>query len=98
VVLPYVDATQSGVLMTAHAFDKPAIVTDVGGLPEVVESGVTGFVVPARNETLLASAAVRLLKERELRESMKEKIRQRSGNEFSWERITARIMAIYEKA
>ena len=36
-VCPYTDATQSGVIMSAFAFNKPVIATDVGGLPEMVK-------------------------------------------------------------
>ncbi len=46
VVLPYRDATQSGVLMLAYAFGRPVIATDVGGLPEMIRSGETGILVP----------------------------------------------------
>jgi len=43
--LPYLEATQSGVLNIAYGFNKPVIVTDVGGLSEDVIEGETGFVV-----------------------------------------------------
>lgn len=45
VILPYRSATQSGILNVAYGFNKPVIVTDVGGLAEFVEEGKTGFVV-----------------------------------------------------
>ena len=45
VVLPYRSATQSGILNVAYGFNKPVIVTDVGGLAEFVDDGKTGFVV-----------------------------------------------------
>ncbi|RKZ00244.1 MAG: hypothetical protein DRQ13_00825, partial [Ignavibacteriae bacterium] len=45
VVLPYRSATQSGILNVAYGFNKPVIVTDVGGLAEFVDEGKTGFVV-----------------------------------------------------
>ena len=44
VVLPYKSATQSGIIPIAYHFNKPVIVTNVGGLPEVVEIGKSGFV------------------------------------------------------
>jgi glycosyltransferase involved in cell wall biosynthesis len=59
VVLPYVDATQSAVVSLAYAFDKPVITTHVGGLPEVVTDGETGFVVPPRDHAALAAAIVK---------------------------------------
>jgi len=45
VILPYRSATQSGILNVAYGFNKPVIVTDVGGLAEFVDEGTTGFVV-----------------------------------------------------
>lgn len=45
VVLPYRSATQSGILNVAYGFNKPVIVTDVGGLAEFVVENKTGFVV-----------------------------------------------------
>ncbi len=46
VVQPYKHATQSGVTQIAYHFEKPMIVTNVGGLPELVPDGKVGFVVP----------------------------------------------------
>jgi len=45
VILPYRSATQSGILNVAYGFNKPVIVTDVGGLAEFVDEGKTGFVI-----------------------------------------------------
>jgi glycosyltransferase involved in cell wall biosynthesis len=42
VALPYKSATQSGVTQVAYAFDVPMVVTNVGGLAEMVEDGVVG--------------------------------------------------------
>ncbi len=44
VVLPYKTATQSGVVPIAYHFDRPVVVSNVGGLPEIVESGKSGFI------------------------------------------------------
>ncbi len=46
VVLPYRSATQSGIVPIAYHFEKPVIVTDVGGLPEIVMPGETGIITP----------------------------------------------------
>ncbi len=53
VVLPYTDATQSGIAQMAFGFKKPVIATKVGGLPEVVTDSVTGVMVkPGDSEAL----------------------------------------------
>ena len=62
-VLPYNGATQSGILSIAYGFSKPVVVTDVGGLSELVDDGKTGFVVPPHNHTMLADAVIRYFKE-----------------------------------
>mgnify|MGYP003353216063 CR=1 FL=1 len=49
---------QSGIAQIAYNFDKPVIVTDVGGLAEVARDGVTGFVVPPNDAAALAGAGV----------------------------------------
>lgn len=56
VALPYSEATQSGVGQIALAFEKVLAVTEVGGLPELVEPGVTGTVARPRSPKSLASA------------------------------------------
>ena len=50
VVLPYKSASQSGIVQIAYHFDTPVIVSDVGGLPEIVDEGKTGYCVePSSN-------------------------------------------------
>jgi glycosyltransferase involved in cell wall biosynthesis len=70
VALPYVDGSNSGVLHTAYAYGRPVVATSVGGLPEVVDDGRSGFVVPPRNADALAAAVVRVLREPGLAEAM----------------------------
>jgi glycosyltransferase involved in cell wall biosynthesis len=70
VVLPYVEASQSGVLAIAQAFAKPVIVTDVGELGRSVDHGVTGLVVPARDAATLAEAILRLAGDDALRQRL----------------------------
>jgi len=50
IVLPYRSATQSGILNVAYGFNKPVIVTNVGGLAEFVIEGKTGFVIKPDSE------------------------------------------------
>lgn len=59
VVQPYVSATQSGVVQTAFHFERPVLVTDVGGLAEVVPHEKAGLVVPPNDPAALASAVIR---------------------------------------
>jgi glycosyltransferase involved in cell wall biosynthesis len=63
VILPYLSATQSGIVQIAIAFDRPVVVTAVGGLPEAVVPDRTGFVVPPRDQRALAAAITRFFDE-----------------------------------
>jgi len=55
VVLPYVAATQSGIAQIALSFERPVVVTRVGGLPEVIREGETGYVVPPSDPQALGA-------------------------------------------
>jgi glycosyltransferase involved in cell wall biosynthesis len=57
VVQPYKDATQSGVTQICYHFDRPMLVTNVGGLPEIVPDGKVGYVVEV-NPKAIADALV----------------------------------------
>jgi glycosyltransferase involved in cell wall biosynthesis len=59
VVLPYNEATQSGILSIAYGFAKPVVITDVGGLAELVDDGKTGFIVPPHDVPKLAESVIR---------------------------------------
>jgi glycosyltransferase involved in cell wall biosynthesis len=83
VVLPYVTATQSGIAQIAFGLNRPVITTNVGGLPEAVEDGRTGFVVEPKSPEALAAAIVKFYQgnyEGEFSRRIKE------GSEaFSWD-------------
>ncbi|MDY0104544.1 MAG: glycosyltransferase [Lentimicrobium sp.] len=55
VVQPYKSATQSGVTQIAYHFNKPMIITNVGGLGEFVPDGIAGFVVEPNSEAVAES-------------------------------------------
>lgn len=63
VVLPYKSATQSGIVQIANNFDKPMISTNVGGLPEVIDSGKTGYLVEKENPKELSEAILKYYNE-----------------------------------
>ena len=85
-VLPYESATQSGIVQIAYGFRKPVIVTDVGGLPEVVEDDVTGMIVPPFDDDALADAICKYFDEGRKDRYIKG-IREREYR-FSWDRMT----------
>jgi glycosyltransferase involved in cell wall biosynthesis len=70
IVLPYREASQSGVIPLAFGFGRPVIATAVGGLPEVVENGVNGVLVPVAEPESIAQAIVTMVGDRDLLERL----------------------------
>ena len=85
VVLPYLSATQSGIVQIAYGFGKPVVVTEVGGLPDVVEDGRTGYVVNPNDSSALASAILRFFDEN--KEDVFIRNIEKEAYRFSWERM-----------
>ena len=88
-VLPYISATQSGIAQIAYNFDRPVIVSDVGGLAEVVVEGESGFIVPAGNAVALAASIVRLYQGDTL-VTMSHGVA-REKQKYTWENLVAGI-------
>lgn len=86
VVLPYESATQSGIVQIAYGFRKPVIATRVGGLPEVVEDGVTGVIIEPFDDRALADAIYKYFSENKKDDYIRG-IRDREYR-FSWDRMT----------
>lgn len=98
VVCPYVDATQSGVIMSAFALNKPVIATNVGTLPSMVKNGQYGTIVPPRDVTSLATAINTLIEDPQEIEAMTENIKHDySKGKYSWNAIAQGITDIYTK-
>lgn len=98
VVCPYIDATQSGVIMTAFAFAKPVIATDVGGLKEFVEDGITGFIINPMDADQLEIAMEKLITNPDLLSGMSKNIQNKYRyGDCSWENIAKETVKIYNK-
>ena len=95
VVLPYISATQSGIVQIAYGFEKPVVVTDVGGLPDVVQDHKTGYVVPKENADAIADAVTDFFQV-DTDIPWKECIREQAGV-FSWETMVERIEALVHR-
>lgn len=89
VVLPYRSATQSGIVQLAYHLDKPCIVTDVGGLSEVVVHDQTGYVVEPENPKKIADAVIKFYSENKEKE-FSENVRMEK-KKYSWDNMIAGI-------
>jgi glycosyltransferase involved in cell wall biosynthesis len=86
-------------LIEAMAAGLPTVATAVGGVPEIVEAGVTGFMIepPPRAEQL-AAALLPLLEHKETRSEMGLRARERFEREFTAEAWAQRLRAVYVSA
>jgi glycosyltransferase involved in cell wall biosynthesis len=98
VVMPYLEGTQSGPLAISVAFGKPVVITDVGGLPEMVDRDKSGFIVPPRDPKALADAIIKILKDDELRANMKKRSLEIAQNELSPKIHAEQVEKVYRDA
>jgi glycosyltransferase involved in cell wall biosynthesis len=93
--LPYRSASQSGITQIAYSYDLPVIVTNVGGLPEIVDEGKSGFIINPENPRCLAEVLSQNLGTSTLDE-MSAYI-QDFKHKFSWEYFVKGIESIYNR-
>ncbi len=94
VVQPYKSATQSGVTQIAYHYEKPMVVTNVGGLPEQVPDGVSGLVVEP-DPKQIAKAIYKFFTDEELARHLKEGVKQEKER-FSWKALVDAFQNLYE--
>jgi glycosyltransferase involved in cell wall biosynthesis len=101
VVLPYLDATQSGVLAAALTGHRCVIASDVGGLRDVVEDGVNGLLVPPNDPTALKRAVQRLIDDQGLWQRLQRGATETACNQLNWSAIADHVydnLALMQKA
>ena len=88
VVLPYKTASQSGIVQIAYHFDTPVIVSNVGGLPEIVDEGKTGYCVEPNSNAF--AKAIKAFYENDNISEMNSNISQYKS-QFSWDAMVKAI-------
>jgi glycosyltransferase involved in cell wall biosynthesis len=91
VIQPYKNATQSGVSQVAYHFGRPMLVTDVGGLAELIPHGVVGYVVPPTASAIADALVDFYTHNRE--EALAAGVRQ-EARKFSWEVMVAALKEV----
>lgn len=81
----------------ANACGTPVVGTRTGGIPEAVQDGASGLLVPPGDPEALAEALLRLLADPDYARLLGEKGRQRAVAEFTWPRVAARLMEALEE-
>jgi len=94
-VYPYRSSTQSGALHVAYAFGVPVIATRVGGLPEAVEEGRSGLLVPPEDHPALAEAILSLLEDRARAAEIGTYARHLSETRYAWRPIADQVLSVY---
>lgn len=89
--------TGSLAIIEAMAAARPIIATAVGHIPDLIEDGVSGLLVPPRDDKALAAAIVRLLEDGGLRRAIGDSARVRARSLFSLERMVEDTAALYER-
>lgn len=98
VVLPYREATQSGVIPVAYNHARPVVATSVGALAECVEDGRTGRLVPPQDPAALAKAIVELLSDPETRQAMGREAYQYLQQRMSPIAVARQTAEVYKRA
>jgi starch synthase len=97
VVMPYREASQSGIVPVAYAFKKALICTNVGALSEAVENNKTGMLIEPENPRVLAEKIVYLLKNKEKRKRLGQAGYLKMKKELDWDSIANRLLQEYKK-
>ena len=93
VVQPYKSATQSGVTQIGYHFEKAMLVTNVGGLPEIIPDQKVGYVVEP-NESAIADALVDFYEKNRQEEFEKNLVVEKQ--KFSWENMVNAFIDVYK--
>ncbi|HOO79477.1 MAG TPA: glycosyltransferase [Lachnospiraceae bacterium] len=93
-VCPYETATQSAIVQVAFGFELPVLATRVGGLPEAVTDGLTGYIVEPMNPDAIAEGVIRYFKEEKEEEFRKHVSEEKER--FSWDRTVEIIQRLWK--
>ncbi len=84
-------------IIEASSCSKPVVVSNVGGLPEVVEDGVSGFVVPPRDPQKTAEAIEKLVLDESLRKQIGQNGRERVKRLYNWDDNVKQMIKVYKE-
>lgn len=96
-VLPYIEASQSGVAAVSYGLGTPVVASDVGGLGEMVRHEKDGLLVPPCDARALADAIIRLLSNRDLYLALQAAALVRCQEDLNWSNIAPQTVEVYHK-
>lgn len=97
VALPSIQETLPMALLQAMAMGKPIVATRVGGIPLMVQHGITGFLVPSGDMDAFASSMIRLLGDPNLRKRMGEKAYRFACQNFLADQVAEKVVNVYQE-
>jgi glycosyltransferase involved in cell wall biosynthesis len=95
IVMPSLREGLPYVLLEALALARPVVGTPVGGIPEVVKHGETGFLVPPKDSESLAEAVIQILRNPKEAAKLGERGRELVSREFNVETMVRKTAAVY---
>jgi glycosyltransferase involved in cell wall biosynthesis len=95
VVMPYLEASQSGVLAAALANGRFVIASEVGGIPDVVEHMVNGVLVPPADAPALADAIRKVSESPTLRQRLSKGAMRTRDERLNWNKIAGTVLDAY---
>jgi sugar transferase (PEP-CTERM/EpsH1 system associated) len=84
-------------ILEALALQKPVVATNVGGIPEIVEDGATGYLVPPRNPEALADKILLLLRDPQIAANIGQAGRKKVEKDFGLEQMVREYQSLYDK-
>lgn len=97
-ILSIIDSETFGVAaVEASACGIPIVATNVGGLPEVVDDGVSGIIVPPKNAEQVAFALEKLIADKGLRDKMGINGREKVEKQYDWQNNVNQMVSLYRK-
>jgi glycosyltransferase involved in cell wall biosynthesis len=95
VLVPYLQASGSGVVATAAAYERPCLASRLPGLEDMIEHGRTGWLAPASDARALTALMARAIQQPEALQAMGRAARRHAREAWSWELIAAHLSAAY---
>ncbi|PHM07497.1 hypothetical protein CK516_26685 [Nostoc sp. 'Peltigera malacea cyanobiont' DB3992] len=96
-VLPYIEASQSGVAALSYGMGTLVVASEVGGLSEIIQHKKDGLLVPPCDVQSLADAIIYLLSDRDLQKRMQTAAVARCQEDLNWSNIAAHTTQVYYK-
>ncbi|MFB6225473.1 MAG: glycosyltransferase family 4 protein, partial [Candidatus Paceibacteria bacterium] len=95
VVLPYYEASSSGVLMTSYAFNKPVVATDVGDVGQMIAKDNTGLLADPSSTLGIAESIIDILTSDSISHRFTQNVIERK-DDYAWENIAKQLIDHYQ--